>query len=189
MVEATPTKVFLLHDERMQLHHPIGWNSNMTMEDAGFVYERPGRIAAIYNRLIDLEQRLRFRDIPKVPASTPQENVKTLNNFGHRRFIPIDSDFCERSTIELVHSPKHYEMIRRTCVLSDSELEALGIDDLYFCHNTFHASSLACGGVVKCVNAVTASQKAGANVPSRAIALVRPPGHHATREEAMGELW
>jgi acetoin utilization deacetylase AcuC-like enzyme len=56
---------------------------------------------------------------------------------------------------------------------------------LHFNRFTFFAARLAVGGVVELVNAVTSKNAK----TTRAIALlVRPPGHHAGVDEAMGKV-
>jgi histone deacetylase 6 len=93
-----------------------------------------------------------------------------------------------KETVCLVHSSEHYQRMLATSQLSDRKLKKLEVeDDLYFCRNTFMAARLACGGTVQCVNAVTDAFRTGVG-SSRAIALVRPPGHHALRDSPMGKF-
>jgi acetoin utilization deacetylase AcuC-like enzyme len=54
-------------------------------------------------------------------------------------------------------------------------------EDLYYSHETFAAALLAAGGCLAAARAVTAP-----GLARRAMALVRPPSHHATRDAAMG---
>eukprot|EP00934_Nitzschia_sp_Nitz4_P006799 Nitzschia sp. Nitz4//scaffold21_size171442//93257//94718//NITZ4_002170-RA/size171442-processed-gene-0.54-mRNA-1//-1//CDS//3329542438//6789//frame0 len=157
--------VYLAYDERMTLHAPLPSPSSDVSsvsddmpEDSPF--EKPNRIRAIYKRLLELETtdyHPRFLEIPCIPAT--------------------------RETIQLCHSPEHYEKMESTLTMSDDELRNMRVPgDLYFGRDTFYAARLACGGVIECVNAVT-DMKSRSN---RAMAIVRPPGHHATRDEAMG---
>ena len=67
--------------------------------------------------------------------------------------------------------------------MTDDELRALTVpNDLYFNRFTFLASCLAALGMVESVTAATNKN----TVTAQAIALVRPPGHHAEKDEAMG---
>lgn len=156
------TRVYLAYDERMALHKPLPPISDEGC-DGGPDVENPFRIHAIYEKLIQLE---------------------ALD--GYRRFVEIPCIPASRETIELTHSPEHYDRMAMTMHLSDDELRQMGTpNDLYFCKDTFTAARIACGGVIECVNAVTDSKRKS----NRAIAIVRPPGHHATRDEAMGTFW
>jgi acetoin utilization deacetylase AcuC-like enzyme len=175
-----PTQVYLLFDERMTLHKPLISTENLGNDENSFQapVENSSRITSLYKTMMDLEKRL---------MSQREHRHLYLNPYLHHRFIPLQPEPCPRATIELVHSAQHYDQIQSTAQLSDDELRALTVDnDLYFCRDTFLAASLACGGVVQCVDAVMNAHDNGTG-PTRAIALVRPPGHHATRDEAMGK--
>jgi len=64
----------------------------------------------------------------------------------------------------------HYELSS----LSESS------DSVYFNKESFLCSRLSCGGVIEsCIAVVTDRVK-------NAIAIVRPPGHHAEPDKAMG---
>jgi histone deacetylase 6 len=174
------TKVYLAYDERMTLHQPLPEASTdepdalvcqttRTDESSGNeedseddqIMEVPHRIRAIYEKLMELETR-----------------------DGYRRFMEVPCIPAFRETIELAHSSSHYDYMRRTMSMSDEELRSItDPSDLYFCKDTFLAARLAVGGVVECVDAVLDESKRKSH---RAIAVVRPPGHHATRDKAMG---
>ena len=173
-----PTQVYLLFDERMALHRPIPDPKNPEY----YPFENPDRIFRVYGRLLDLERRLARAndDFPYTP-----------------RFLEFPCQPVDRDTVELVHTRDHYDWLYHTAFLSEGALRHLtDPDDLYVCPSTFIAASLACGGVVECVNAVTRDDPyqdlhhggtATKNI-TRAIALVRPPGHHAEESKAMGTL-
>ena len=171
-----PTQVYLLFDERMALHRPIYNPENPDY----FPMEHPDRIFRCYGRLLDLEMRL-ARSVEDDDASN--ELVP--------RFVEFPCKPVDRATVELVHSREHYDWLFHTAFMSEERLRQLtNPDDLYICQSTFLAASLACGGVVDCVNKVTEDKETeddGNRKITRAIALVRPPGHHAEKNEAMGE--
>jgi histone deacetylase 6 len=148
----------------MALHRPpinININKEDEEEEQDNHCEIPHRINAMYERLLELE-----------------------TGIGCQRFIEIPCTEADRETIQLVHSEEHYSFIASTEKMTERELQSITIPhDLYFCENTFLAAKLAAGGVVECVNHVTDLNRKS----RRAIALVRPPGHHATRDEAMGK--
>ena len=171
-----PTSVYLLFDERMALHRPIGSQSvdlsRLYEQDAenlkklvDFDAERPARIYALYHALKSLE-----------------------NRFHQQCFVPLPCLPASKETICLAHSSDHYERLFATSQLPDDKLKELDVEnDLYFCRHTFDAACLAAGGVVQSVNAVTDAFRTGVG-STRAIALVRPPGHHALKDSPMGEF-
>lgn len=164
------TKVYLAFDGRMALHTPlpapqsspfVDSSSDEEEEGRHNHFEIPRRIFAIYEKLMELEAA-----------------------DGYRRFVEIPCIEATREAIELVHSAEHYDFMARTEGMTEEELRILAVPntDLYYCPKTFMAAKLAVGGVVECVNAVTNVNRKS----NRAIAIVRPPGHHAERNEAMG---
>jgi histone deacetylase 6 len=76
-----------------------------------------------------------------------------------------------------VHSEEHVAMVLGALALKSHLLER---PDLYFCDATAEAAALACGAVVKLVDSVLQGDI------STGFALVRPPGHHASRDNAEG---
>lgn len=53
-------------------------------------------------------------------------------------------------------------------------------DSIYFNSLTFTSSILSCGGAIETCKAVVAEQV------KNAIAVIRPPGHHAEHDKTMG---
>jgi acetoin utilization deacetylase AcuC-like enzyme len=70
-----------------------------------------------------------------------------------------------------VHSKEHLENLRE---IGKKGVRVLG--DTYFTGETFQIALLAAGGVLRCIDD---NKKCG-------FALIRPPGHHATYNSAMG---
>lgn len=186
-MHSSRTQVYLCFDERMALHKPVPSSSIPYPDDetdvvtihnhadnSTEVVENSSRIMRIHQRMLELEERL-------------LQAVRVKQLWPRRRFVPLDPDPCTRANIELVHTPEHYENMLRTAFMSESQLRNLSVDDdLYYSKDTFLAASLAAGGVCTCVDAVLEASCTGVG-PTRAIALVRPPGHHALKHQAMGE--
>lgn len=178
------SRVYLLYDERFKLHRPLpprrDQMSNINHQDndnaSQFVFERPARAEAIYSSLCKLEQQLY------------NQQPSTLMHNATGRFIRLTCPMVSRETVQLVHSSQYYDTLLQTSLMNDMELQKLNQqdNDLYYTNDTFLAASLACGGVVECVNAVTTKDQSASS--KYAIAVVRPPGHHATRDKAMGKV-
>lgn len=211
-----PTSVYLLYDERMTWHRPPGTSvytepvcNPELLDENGMptVFENASRIVRLHQTAMDIEKRLTGHDI--APQNNNhylydedvyqgggiqphfQSNCLWASNpaapHNLRRFLPLEATPCPRSVIELAHTRAHYDAVLRTSRFTDEQLRAAtDDDDIYYCRDTFYAAALACGGVVNCVDAVTESLYSPAGTPSRAIALVRPPGHHATHDKAQG---
>ncbi|MDF1533055.1 MAG: histone deacetylase [Methanosarcinaceae archaeon] len=77
------------------------------------------------------------------------------------------------SLIETIHNPAHIKKVEAHC------RAGIPLDpDTIVCKDSFNVALLAAGGAVQAVNEV----KDGGS----AFALVRPPGHHANPDRAMG---
>ena len=78
--------------------------------------------------------------------------------------------------IQAVHSPELFAQIKSVIARGGGHLD----HDTYTNTRSLGAAQLAAGAVMRAVDAVISDQV------NNAFALVRPPGHHATRNHAMG---
>jgi acetoin utilization deacetylase AcuC-like enzyme len=79
--------------------------------------------------------------------------------------------------IEMVHSPEYITRTRRSCQDNPSYLDSL---DVPISSKSYEAALMAAGGMLAAVDAVMEKKVANA------FCAVRPPGHHATEDQAMG---
>lgn len=79
--------------------------------------------------------------------------------------------------IETVHSPEYIERTRRSCKNNAGYLDSL---DVPISGRSYEAAVMAAGGVLAAVDAVMEKKIANA------FCAVRPPGHHALEDHAMG---
>lgn len=90
----------------------------------------------------------------------------------------IETKPATREEIASVHHPQLISAIEKVC-----REQAPGIIDYaptYVTRSTFEDALLAAGGAVTCVRAVLSGDA------NNAFAIVRPPGHHAEPDRAMG---
>ncbi|MEW6733390.1 MAG: histone deacetylase [Acidobacteriota bacterium] len=85
-----------------------------------------------------------------------------------RTAAPIDILRC--------HQESHYELVRKACELNAGALDP----DTMICPESFQVSLSAAGGVLTAIDTVVSGEA------ENAFVVVRPPGHHATSERAMG---
>jgi acetoin utilization deacetylase AcuC-like enzyme len=75
-----------------------------------------------------------------------------------------------------VHGASHWKRIQETAGVDGTRLDA----DTYACRDSFSVASLAAGGTVELAQGIARGEA------SCGIAAVRPPGHHAESDRAMG---
>lgn len=107
----------------------------------------------------------RLRAIHKLLEVSPREGLVTVL----AREATVDD-------VTLVHAPEHFERVAATAELPYYAFDA----DTPTSPGSFAAACRAAGGVLSLVDAVMAGEVANG------FAFVRPPGHHAEPERAMG---
>jgi len=84
---------------------------------------------------------------------------------------------ASREWIETVHSSEYVGRAKATCESGEGYLDS---GDGPICRQSYQAAVMAAGGVMAAVDAVMAGEVANA------FCAIRPPGHHALRDRAMG---
>ena len=90
--------------------------------------------------------------------------------------VRIEPRDATKEEITLVHTTKHYDNIASTKGKSKVFLDA----DTSTCPVSFDAALRAAGGMISAIDSVLSGEV------DRAFPLVRPPGHHAEADRAMG---
>lgn len=115
-----------------------------------------------------------YPDHPEKPGRL--DILKPILDSFHAK--PLDAKPASRDQISLVHHPKLVATLEKVC-----REEAPGVIDYaptYVTQSTFDDALLAAGGVITCARAVINGEA------RNAFAIVRPPGHHAEPDRAMG---
>lgn len=79
--------------------------------------------------------------------------------------------------IQMVHSPDYIERARKSCENGERFLDTA---DVPISQRSYEAAVMAAGGVLTAVDAVMNKQV------TNAFCAVRPPGHHAMKDQALG---
>ncbi len=79
--------------------------------------------------------------------------------------------------IEAIHTPEYRQYIEEACLAGRPFVD---MGETAVCHDSYHAALLAAGAAIGAVDAVFREGYAAA------FSLSRPPGHHASSEQAMG---
>ncbi|KAF2491543.1 hypothetical protein BU16DRAFT_121413 [Lophium mytilinum] len=147
----------LVFDARMKLH----------MEpEAGDHPEKPQRIQAIWDTLYRAGLVQQFGN----PVESPD------------RLWNIEARAAVKAEVTTVHSKEHWKFIRSLQGRTMQELKDMGDarDSIYFNLQTLDSATVAAGGAIEACKLVALDKL------KNAIALIRPPGHHAEQSEPSG---
>ncbi|GLA28908.1 histone deacetylase hda1 [Aspergillus niger] len=150
----------LCYDVQMRYHCEVRPTADVHPED-------PRRIYYIYKELC----RAGLVDDPESCRPLVSRPLKRINARN-----------ATEAEISLIHTPDHFAFVESTKDMSDDELIALEHtrDSIYFNKLTFASSILSVGGAIEtCLAVATRKVK-------NAIAVIRPPGHHAEHDKTMG---
>ncbi|KAL8922771.1 MAG: hypothetical protein Q9172_003448 [Xanthocarpia lactea] len=153
----------LCYDIRMRYHSEL----DPPKQRLDFHPEDPRRIYHIYRELC---QAGLYKD--------PQFDVPTID----RPLERIQARNATAPEICLVHTADHYNFVASTAAMTNESLIHLErmYDSIYFNPLTFSSALLSAGGAIETCKAVV-----GGRVKN-AIAVIRPPGHHAECNRPMG---
>lgn len=93
------------------------------------------------------------------------------------RLLPVDVAPATEDDLLAVHDPGHLKRLSRVAEIGTPTMFG---PDTYVLPDSYAIAVLAAGAVLRVVDAVMGRQA------TNGLAAVRPPGHHATRDEAMG---
>ncbi|KAF2033458.1 hypothetical protein EK21DRAFT_58471 [Setomelanomma holmii] len=161
----TTSRTGLVYDPRMRFHAEL---PSMSLGEDDIHPEDPRRIHSIFEEI---------RQAGLVGSSGSTEDDSTE---AHCWRIAIRS--ASKQEILLIHTEDHYAFVESLQDMKTDQLkiEAERLDSIYFNHSTFECAKLAAGGAIEACKAVV--QGAVRN----AIAIIRPPGHHAESTQPSG---
>lgn len=93
-----------------------------------------------------------------------------------KSLIEVTPEQASKGMIQAAHSPQHFRMVEHAFESGRDRLDA----DTVISMQSFDASMFAAGGACAAVDAVMQGRA------KNAFVALRPPGHHATSENAMG---
>ncbi|KAF3032753.1 Histone deacetylase hda1 [Didymella heteroderae] len=157
-------KTGLVYDPRMRFHAELP--NETTIDDIH--PEDPRRIHSIF-------EEIREAGLVRGPESSETEDH---NDYCWR----IGIRAAEKHEILLVHTLEHYEFVSSLPHMTLEELSHQGQlrDSIYFNHSTYDCARLAAGGAIEACKAVVQGSV------RNAIAIIRPPGHHAESDSPSG---
>ncbi|KAJ4990594.1 histone deacetylase [Stagonosporopsis vannaccii] len=157
-------KTGLVYDPRMRFHAELPNDSSID----DIHPEDPRRIHSIF-------EEIREAGLVRGPESS--------ENDEHDEFCwRIGIRPAEKHEIRLIHTEEHYNFVAslRDMTLEELSVQGSKLDSIYFNHSTFDCAKLAAGGAIEACKAVVQGSV------RNAIAIIRPPGHHAESDQPSG---
>jgi acetoin utilization deacetylase AcuC-like enzyme len=93
------------------------------------------------------------------------------------RLTPVEAHPAEERWLEMIHAPSYIRRVEHACASGERLLDS---PDTGIGPESYAAALLAAGGALALVDAVLEGRL------DNGFAAVRPPGHHAERDRAMG---
>ncbi|KAF1961159.1 putative histone deacetylase [Byssothecium circinans] len=157
-------KTGLVYDTAMRFHAE---SPDLMMQD-DYHPEDPRRISEIFN---EIQQAGLVQG-----ADNPDEEAHEDQCWR------ILARTATRAEICLIHTQEHYDFIESLQHMPAAELKRLSEshDSIYFNNSTFMSATLAAGGAIEACRAVVRRDV------RNAIAIIRPPGHHAESDSPSG---
>jgi len=90
---------------------------------------------------------------------------------------PLNPSQAETKWIHEIHSPAYVEHVKNTCLNGNPVIDSL---DTEISHDSYEVACLAVGGALALVDGVMSGKI------QNGLGLIRPPGHHAEKEMALG---
>jgi acetoin utilization deacetylase AcuC-like enzyme len=135
------------------------------MKKTGFVYD---------DRFL---QHVTFSSHPESPGRL-RVIVEGLAASGLlQQLIPIEVKRADQRWIEMVHNIRYMMRLEEACIMGMPDIDH---QDNSICRDTYDIAFLAVGGVLNAIDAVMQG------TVDNAFCAVRPPGHHAEVDRAMG---
>lgn len=159
------------YDDRMKLH------ANADFGGKPHHPEDPGRIEYIFTK---------FKKAGLVFMGSESEALELKRSNPTLYMWRIPSRQATEQEICLVHLPQHYAWVRRLSTKTTEELRRItktldaGRESIYVGSMTYEAALVSAGGAIETCKAVVSGQV------KNAFAVIRPPGHHAEYDCAMG---
>ncbi|KAJ4306848.1 Histone deacetylase hda1 [Collariella sp. IMI 366227] len=159
------------YDDRMKLHSNADFGPNPHHP------EDPSRIEYIMKA---------FKKAGMVFTGSDAELIRIIQTEPTKYMWRIPAREATKEEICAVHHPAHFNWVEALSRKSTKELRELshrmdqGRDSLYVGSMTYEAALISAGGAIEtCKSVVTGSVR-------NAFAVIRPPGHHAEFDAAMG---
>ncbi len=114
---------------------------------------------------------------PESPARLTAILDKLKADGVYTQLVPLAPQTAPLEWIQAIHSPNYVERVRVSCETGEEYLDS---PDVPISRKSYQVAVVAAGGVLRAVDAVMRGEV------TNAFCAIRPPGHHAMENRAMG---
>lgn len=165
------------------MHEEYFAQTEDSSERSGLCYDARMRFHAVINPRDDHpEDPRRIYRIYRAIEAAGLTSITSLQGRGRQLMRRIPVREVLKDEVLLVHDLNHWESMLATANMTYEQLDKLGAisDSVYFNNESAYCARLACGGAIETCAAVVEGKV------KNAIAVIRPPGHHAEPDMASG---
>eukprot|EP00927_Polykrikos_kofoidii_P078162 TRINITY_DN75019_c0_g1_i1.p1 TRINITY_DN75019_c0_g1~~TRINITY_DN75019_c0_g1_i1.p1 ORF type:complete len:820 (-),score=115.75 TRINITY_DN75019_c0_g1_i1:59-2479(-) len=153
-----------------------------TMDLGGSMRGTPPLVGLLYDERMTLHHNLRDQSHPEQPLRIVKIFERLEKDGIASRCVRIPCRKAVREELELKHTKRHVEQMLTIADLTNADAVQLGrsFNSVYLCPGSLESALLSAGSVVEATERVCTAEV------SSALCVVRPPGHHAEGNCAMG---
>jgi acetoin utilization deacetylase AcuC-like enzyme len=127
------------------------------------------------------DQRYLLHDTGSYHPEVPERLLAVYKGIEEGKLLPelvhIQAETAQRKWVELVHEAEYIDRFGDACISNKRTFEH---PDNQICSESFDVAFLAVGGILKTLDLVMQGDL------ENAFCAVRPPGHHAERDQPLG---
>ncbi len=157
---------------------------SMRLRNSAALSQAPKGVALAYDRAMARHANMEESMHPERPERII-EIFQRLEEYGlPERTLAVSSRLAAKEEVLLVHDAAYFDSLVELPSLVQKELNerAKEYDSIYLNPATFECALMSCGTLLNVVDAVMD----GSSPVNCGAAVIRPPGHHAERDEACG---
>ncbi|XP_054859461.1 histone deacetylase 6 isoform X2 [Eublepharis macularius] len=142
----------------------------------------PARTGLVYDEKMTEHYNMWDSQHPELP----QRVSKIFQRHGELRLTErccrLPARLASEEELQMCHSPAYVEAVKSTATMKPRDLHRQGsqYNSIYICASSYECARLAAGSAFSAVEAVLSGKV------QNAVAIVRPPGHHAESDAACG---
>ncbi|XP_048253053.1 histone deacetylase 6-like isoform X2 [Haliotis rufescens] len=143
----------------------------------------PHRTCMVFDADMRAHKNMSFKGHPERPDRISRIYNQHIEWGLYGRCLQVQSRLATEEELATVHSEAYISKIKDTTDKTQQELDNVmewRMNSIFVCKDTYRCALLSCGSVLSVVDTVLSGKA------QNGVAIVRPPGHHAECDKAMG---